>query len=289
MKSIAIFVAVVDEGSFRGAARRLLLSPSVVSQHITNLEELLGTALFYRSTRAVSLTKEGSDFYDIAVRMTNSGKEALALFSGTARERLVVLRVSMPSTLYQHSLFGRISDFAAARPGILLDLQLTDRMENILEEGIDVAIRGGVIADSELMTRSLLPEPGLLVASPDYLTRAGWPAGFDDLANFDFISFAPVRDIFRHQDQDASREIWGRTAVRTDSMEAVKRMAVAGLGFALIPGFVITEELESGTLCEPLGESFRTKIPLQLVWPSNVSATSPARDLIDFLVATDPR
>lgn len=143
LKSLAIFANVVDAGSFRGAASRLGVSPSVVSEHVRQLERELGIALLYRSTRALSLTEQGKALYPKAQNMLNHARDGLSAFSRMGREKTIKLRIALPATMNGHPIVERIAAFVEEHPGVLVELFSSDRQADLQREGYDLAIRMG--------------------------------------------------------------------------------------------------------------------------------------------------
>ena len=286
LKSLAIFSQVVDSGSFRGAANVLHLSPSVVSQHVSKLEKQIGAALLYRSTRAVSLTNEGERLHARTKRLVRAAEESMELFSGNARHRLVDLRIAIPATLCAHPVFEKITAFAKEHPGIKLTITSSDKPLNLLKDAIDIAIRMGNFADSEMKSKTIDNERALLVASPDYIASRSPLEHPTDLKNWDFISFLPVPDqIQMSEPGKKSYSIWGDTVAATDSIETVRKLVLSGLGVGLIPSCHVQCDLESKALHHILPGIADKHLPITAVWPRNAALNGSTKALIEFLSA----
>lgn len=284
LKSLAIFVAVVDTKSFRAAAEKLSLSPSVVSHHVTQLEEKIGTALLYRSTRALSLTREGEILYERATKMVASARDALGVFSTEANSSLTELTITVPITFGGHPLFSRLTEFSNAHPGILLNLISSDSRRELLKEGFDLAIRMGRIKDSELKVKKIGEETAILVASPDYLASRSKIKSPADLKDWDFIGFSPVEETLVTQKDDGPKfSVWGHTRIRADSISTTTRLALAGLGVANIPMTFIEDDLASGKLVSVLPDWSGKHLPIYLVWPKNAGRDSATRAFIKHM------
>jgi len=197
LDDLALLVAIADEGSFTAAATALGLPKSTASRRLAELELLLRTSLFRRSTRALSLTDEGRRIYEMAkpsIAASDNAARAIA-----ERERLVAGRVSLTTTaaVGQYLITPHLIELAAAYPDVQVELRLTERRVNIVSDGIDVAIRMGSLDDSDLIARRLYKVRRLLVASPAYLERAGLPVAPSDLASHNGIVISAALDSWR--------------------------------------------------------------------------------------------
>ena len=174
LRQIAIFAKTVDHGSFRAAARSLRLSPSVLSHHVTQLEQSLGTALIYRSTRKLSLTPDGERLLTAARAMLDAAEAGLQEVSNQRQQPSGMLRVTVPAVLAQSELVDRMANFATGYPNVRLSLDFSDVRRELIGDGFDVAIRMGWLEDSSLKARKLFDVDRRLVAAMCYLeTRAG--------------------------------------------------------------------------------------------------------------------
>lgn len=284
LKSLAIFAQVVDSGSFRGAAKALNLSPSVVSEHISKLEKQIGAALLYRSTRAISLTNEGERLHARAKRLVRAAEESMELFSEDATRRLIDLRVAIPATLCAHPVFDKITAFAKTHPGIKLTITSSDKPLNLLKDAIDLAIRMGTFADSEMKSKTIAHERALLVASPDYIASRPALESPTGLRDWDFISFLPVPDRIDITESGKRRyPVWGATVAATDSIETLRNLVIGGLGIGLIPFSHIRRDLESNTLQQILPEVAEKSLPIKAVWPRNAAINVSTKTLVNHL------
>ena len=286
LKSLAIFATVVDAGSFRGAASRLGVSPSVVSEHIRQLERELGIALLYRSTRALSLTEQGKALHPKAQNMLSHAREGLDAFSRTGLEKTTKLRIALPATMNGHPVVDRIASFVTEHAGTLVQLFSSDRQADLQREGYDLAIRMGHFKDSELKTRRIGNEPRILVASPLYLQKRDDIRAPSDLADHDFVSFSLVPDLVElSQPKRKKIEAWGRTVVSADSAETVRALAVAGLGLAALPYEALRADIQADRLRHVLPHWEEKLLPIFLTWPKNATLNSLTRELVDYLSA----
>ncbi len=283
LKSLAVFVYVVEEGSFRAASFRLKLSPSVVSHHINLLEKRLGVVLFYRSTRAITLTDEGSRLFESASTMVAAADDSLGLYADSAENRLVELRVAIPNMLTGHSLFDRIVKFAKASPGIRLNLMSSDVALNLIKENVDIAIRVGKLKDADLKTRKIGQDKRVIVASPALMKRYKKPKHPDELASWDCIGFSSVPDNFTFRKGRSVCNVWGSVAATTDAVSTMHQLCVAGIGVAGLPYETAKEDLKAKRLLEILPEWSGEKLDIYAMWAKNADIKKQTRDFIDYL------
>lgn len=284
LKSMAVFAIVVEEKSFRGAAARLSLSPSVISHHVSLLEKRLGVALIYRSTRAFSLTDEGKRFYKNAKAMLVSASDGLAEFSESSEQQLTQLRVAIPEMLSSTPLFNVINEFAQNNPGVQLLLTSSDIPTNLVKETIDVAIRIGKLQDSELKAKKIGEDQLSVVASPSYIKTHKKPKHPDDLSDWTRIRFSPVPlEIELCKGSSCKSPDWKKVSVVSDSVHVVRQLTLAGIGVAGIPEQLIQDDLKSGRLKRVLPDWQGPTLDIFVVWHKNVSARSVTRSFINHM------
>jgi len=284
LKSLAIFSQVVDSGSFRGAAKTLNLSPSVVSEHVSKLEKQIGAALLYRSTRAISLTSEGERLHARTTRLVRAAEDSLELFSEDASDRLVNLRIAIPATLCAHPVFDKITAFAKRHSGIKLTITSSDKPLNLLKDAIDIAIRMGNFADSEMKSKTIGTETAVLVGATDYVANRPALQAPADLKDWDFISFLPVPDrIDISEPNRRTYSIWGTTTAATDSIETLRNLVVGGLGIGLIPYSNVRRDLKSNRLQHILPNIADKPLPITAVWPRNAALNEATKTFIQSL------
>lgn len=249
LDDLALLVTIADEGSFTAAATALGLPKSTVSRRLAELELLLRTSLFRRSTRALSMTDEGRRIYEMAkpsVMAADAAARAIA-----ERERLVAGRVSLTTTaaLGQYLIAPYLVDLTRSYPDVQVDLRLTEQRVNIVGDGIDLAVRMGTLDDSNLVARRLSTVKRLLVASPAYLANAGEPLEPSDIASHNAILTSPALDSWRF---DGGWEVSVRWSIAAGNMLVAHQLARLGHGIALLPDFMIAADLEQGILIQLL-------------------------------------
>ena len=287
LHSLETFLAVAETLSFAEAARRLGLSPSATGKAILALETRLGVRLFNRTTRTVSLTSEGELLLGRARRLRDEWLDTEAMLSASAAAPRGVLRVSLPAIGYRF-LAPHLAAFATTYPGICLDLDFDDRIQDVVARGYDVAIRSGVLSDSSLMSRRLGAFRFVLCAAPSYVSEHGEPANATALAAHRLIRF-------RHPDTGLCQE-WRLASIATGkvmqapsaivctNMEAVRVAAIGGLGIAWAPDFLVGADLQSGVLVEVLSAE-ATEGSFTLLWPSGRHASPRLRAFLDFVTS----
>ncbi len=249
LEGIATFVAIAEAGSISAAARRLSLSKSVVSERLVELERSLGAALFQRTTRKLTLTQDGSAFFDRAARILAEVNEATA----EAAERRGTLegpmRLSAPVTFGRMHLGPALYPFLALHPGISLTLELDDRRVDAAADGFDAVIRHGVVDDSRLVAWPLARSQRVLVASPAYLERHGRPESFDALAAHRAIYYfnRGIAD-WTFLGEAGPERIRPPAALRVNNGDVMRDAALAGLGVAMLPGFIVGPDIAQGHL-----------------------------------------
>jgi len=281
-----IFASVVEHRSFSGAAVALGMSKATVSKAISRLEARLGTTLFHRTSRRLTLTDSGSALAERAQRILTEGQcaEEQALDAASAPAGLV--RVAAPLTFGIKHLGPVFADFLALHPAIRIDLRLSDAFVDIVGDGIDIAIRIAELPDSSLRARRLGPVTAHIVASPAYWEKHGRPRHPADLAHHACFTYANTSnpDVWRFRKaggEEASVRVEG--PIRTDNGDAMLPALRAGLGVAVLPGFVIDEDLAVGTLEAVLPEWSTGSVALHLITPPGTLRPARVEVLIDFL------
>lgn len=244
------FVAVVDAGSFTRAGQRLGISNKLVSKYVAALEGQQGVTLLNRTTRALSMTPAGERFLGGARRVLAAVEELDADTRADEGGLTGRLRITAPVTFGEMFAAELTCDFIARNPGISIDLRLTDRYVDLAAEGFDLALRIGVLADSSLIGRRIGGTESWVVASPDYLATHGRPSHPQDLRDHQVIrdsnAASAHRGTFVIEGKAVSVPLPGRITV--NSAQAVRKLALLSQGLALIPRFVITEDVANGRL-----------------------------------------
>lgn len=268
LRHMAVFARVVDEGSFRAAARDLNLAPSRVSEIVSDLEDQLRTTLLYRSTRKIALTNEGRLFYTRVCEMIRSAETGINELNAQAVEPVGALNVSMPSFMSSSALTHVIGEFARAHPRVDLSIKFSDRQLGLIDAGLDLNIRAGWLDDSALMSRKLGEEDRMLVAGSAYAAARPEPKHLSDLEQWDWIRYAQRLDTMEFLSPDGSpTKVTGTSQLRVDSVDALYTFAVQNLGATVIPSFLAARGLQTGQLVQLLPEWRLAPLGLYAVWP----------------------
>lgn len=291
LKGIATFVAVANAGSFTAAAERLNLTNSAVSKSVARLEERLGMRLFERTTRSLSLTEEGKTYLTVCVRILTELEDAETALASQRIEPAGPLRIDVPATFGRLHVLPLVLAFAEQHPKLRPRLTFTDRFVDILEEGIDLAVRiGGPQAwPAGLAHRYLGTERVVFCAAPAYLERHGTPRGFEDLASHACILFGRGDGstspwlFVDEQGQPETRVIEARLVIGNG--EAQVAAVTRGHGIAQLATWLIKKELASGELVEILPHMATHGLALHLAWPRSREALPKVQALVEWLSA----
>lgn len=283
----AMFAAVVEHRSFTAAADALGVSKATVSKAVTRLETALGTALFHRTSRRLSLTEGGKPLAERARRILAEAEAAEEAARDGATALSGAIRVAAPMAFGLSHVATAVADFLSAHPGISIDLHLSDEKVDIIDMGFDMALRIAALPDSSLRTRRLGGVPVHIVAAPSYLERRGMPTHPAQLAEHDCIAYAYVAtpDLWRFRGpngEEAAVRLKG--PLRTNNGEAMLPALCAGLGIARLPGFIVDEEIAKGRLVTILEDwAGHEPVALHLLTPPGGPRPARVEALIDFL------
>jgi DNA-binding transcriptional LysR family regulator len=281
---ISAFAAVADARSFTQGARRLGVSSAQVSKLVARLENRLGARLLNRTTRDVSLTDTGRAYLERARGLL----EDFEALEGSVRDQSGprgLLKVSAPVSFGASQLTPALLDFAAAYPEVSLDVSSTDRMVNRVEEGFDVGVRSGQLADSSVSARKLAAVRLGPCASPEYLARAGTPATPDDLAQHEAIIDTNAHDplLWSYGAPSDRHEVRVHGRLRFGGADACVAAARRGLGVTLTPAFAAADDLRSGRLIPLLCAFEPPLIHVHAVYPHARHLAAKVRAFVDFL------
>lgn len=287
LRQIAIFAKTIDHGSFRGAAQALGISPSVVSHHVSQLEERLGTALIYRSTRNLSLTPDGKRLLEAARAMVEAAETGLLAVSESANKPTGELRVTVPAVLAQSGLVDRIAAFSLAYPNVQLSLDFSDVRREVIGEGYDIAIRMGWLKDSALMSRKLHDVQRRVVASKSYAQTRTDPTSPIDLKDWDWIALLSVQNMKTKFCKAGERPVSFKPEahIAVNDAHALYRLARAGAGVAIVPEFLAEADIAGGDVRDVLPGWTVDPVGVYAVWPANAPKHGLSRLLVDSLSA----
>ncbi|MGF1609540.1 MAG: LysR family transcriptional regulator [Kiloniellales bacterium] len=288
LSELEVFVRVVQAGSFSAAARELGLTPSAVSKQIARLEDRLGARLLNRTTRRVSVTEVGSAFHERGQRILADMAEAEQAVLDLHGAPRGTLRVSLPLAFGRLHVVPLIPGFLAAYPEVRVDLAFNDRFVDLIEEGIDVAVRVGELADSSLIVRRLAANRRVVCATEDYLARHGTPRTPADLTRHNCLTYAyrQMRNDWRFCGTDGKAQTVRVSGnLESNEVEALRSALLAGVGIALVPLWMAGPDLASGRVVEVLRDYHVPDSAIHAVYPPGRHLSPKVRAFVDLLAA----
>ena len=284
LRHMAVFARVVDEGSFRRAAKTLNLAPSRTSQTVADLEKYLGVTLLYRSTRKLVLTNEGSKFYGHALEMLKNAEAGLNELNALSQQHIGTLRISLPAFLTSSTISTAIAEFAKQYPKVSLSLTFTDHIVDILTEGIDMSIRVGWLQDSTMLARKLYDGRRLLVASKEYVATRTTPTHPTDLSSWDWLRFDIRTNSVEFESSTGEKvSITENTRFSVNSADALACFAKKHMGLAYLPEHIVEEDIKKGDLIHVLPEWKLKPLGYYAVWPNKSRRENLTILLVRFL------
>ncbi len=284
---MAVFAKVVDSASFAAAARHFGMSPAMVSKHVQTLEERLGARLLNRTTRRVSATEAGQDYYERAVRILAEMEDAEAAAGDTQTSPRGQLRVTAPVSFGTHRLAPAVADYLVQYPDVSIDLSLDDPYVDLVEKRFDLGIRFGHLTNSSLIARKLYALETYLCAAPAYLEKNGAPHAPADLAKHRCLIYthAAPQNVWSFVDRNGKEDV-ARISGRfqANSGDVLLPPALRGCGLLLAPDYLVEDHVKAGRLVRVMPGYKTHETPVYAVYPSrNLSAKT--RTFIDFLAA----
>jgi DNA-binding transcriptional LysR family regulator len=283
---MAVFVKVVESASFAAAARHFGMSPAMVSKHVQSMEERLGVRLLNRTTRRVSPTEVGQNYYEHCQRILAEMENADRAAGDLQTVPRGLLRVTAPVSFSLRHIGPAIAEYLAAYPNVSIELSLDDPYVDLVEERFDLAIRVGRLADSSLTARKLCSVTMMLCAAPAYLQANGTPQTPDDLTKHNCLvyTYTTPQSAWRFFDRDGEEHvvrISGRFLANNG--DALRAMALRGVGIILAPDFIVEEDVEAGHLIRLLPDYTTQETPVHAVYPHGRLMSAKTRTFIDFL------
>jgi DNA-binding transcriptional LysR family regulator len=288
LSGLIAFARAGSLGSYRAAARSLSISPSAISKSIQRLERHFGVSLFTRTTRSLTLTVEGRDIHERVLQLLRQAEEIEQVARSARAEPAGTLRIAASLPIGLHLIAPAIPEFRRRHPKVVIDLRLSDQIVDLVEEGIDVAVRIGELPDSSLLSRKLLPYTLCCYASPDYLARCGTPQHPDELAGHDTLNLRyqntgqPLRWPFRMGDKEV--EILPSSSVVMDASEAILVAMAAGAGIGMAASFMAAPRVERQELIPILSEFAVQRHNITAIWPESRRTNPAVRAFLDMLI-----
>lgn len=284
-QEMRVFTAVVDGGSFVAASEELAMSKAAVSRYVSDLEQRLEVRLLHRTTRKLSLTEEGSVFLARCREILASIEASEAELSTRSESASGLLKISVPVSFGIQHLAPLWSEFLTQQPRVSLDVQLADRLVDLVEEGFDAAVRIAKLPDSSLVSRKLASTRLVLCASPDYLHRHGDPAHPSELAQHDVLGYSllAMGDQWHFESPKGAVTVKVHPRIWTNNGDTCVAASLRGSGIQLQPTFLVARELTSGELVEVLPEYRSAELGIYLVYPTRKFLLPKVRVLVEYL------
>ncbi len=288
LRQIAIFAKTVDHGSFRGAGQALRLSPSVVSHHVGQLEQRLGTALLYRSTRKLSLTPDGERLLISAHAMIEAAESGIQDLVQNAESISGLIRMTTPAFMTRSGFTKQISAFADENPNVRLSIDFSDLRRDLITDGFDIAISIGWLKDSSLKAKKLFEIQRRLVASPDYIKTRKKPKSPEDLTEWNWLELGPVWHRKPEFRKGSKQTVIAKrpSRISANNADALSRLAVGGAGLALVPDFLIEEDVAKGSLQYVLQDWTVEPLDVFAVWPANAPKDGLIKHFVNYVSAS---
>lgn len=285
--ALAVFASVVKHGTFARAAQEHQMTASGVSRVISRLEGLLGVRLLQRSTRRLSLTEAGDTFHQRALRILADLEEAQAEASMAGEHVKGTLKLNVPTVFGRQHIVPLLPALRKKYPELFIDLHLTDDYVDLIEEGVDLAVRIGSLEDSRLIARRLCANRRLLVASPEYLQEKGEPQSPEDLEQHQCLVFTALEKPYqwRLQGPNGKLQVTPKGAVVCNNGEALTLAAKEHLGIALGATFSVWQDLAGGHLVRVLPDYEFEETAIHAIYPSSRQLSRKVRAAVDFLVS----
>ncbi len=286
LNDIAVFVAVVDAGSFTRAAERLNISRPVVSKYVSRLEDQLGVRLLNRTTRRLSLTEAGRLFHARCRRGLDDIADAHAEVSRLQEHPRGVLRINVPMSFGILHIAPALPAFMQQYPDITVEMDLNDRKLDVVDEGFDVSVRIGELPDSSLIARRLAPCRHVIVAAPAYLEVRGMPRKPEELRDHDILSYSLQQSAQNwHFLDPAGRSIQvpADARLQVNNSLALREALLGGLGIARTPTFLVGDDLRQGRLTRLLGDHQSLEVSVFVVYPQRRHLSPKVRAFVEFL------
>lgn len=285
LASLRAFITVVESGGFSETARRLNVSKALISKQVAQLEEHLGVRLLHRTTRRVNPTSSGQAYYDRCKPLLDELNEVDDSFQQTDRELQGELRISVPATFAEMHLLPIITQYARENPQVDLTLELTDRMVNLVEERIDLAIRVGKLDESSLVAKKIGEIRMALYASPQFIDVYGLPQAPEDLSDYPCVidSNHPDSTHWRLNSTKGELSVHVKGKITVNNARAARDLLEMGNGIGLLPSFVIQDCLESNKLVKLFENYTSAPVGIYAVYLHRKHLSSKVRRFIDLM------
>lgn len=284
LEDLQVFIRVADTGGIGKAAEQLGIAKSAVSRRLAELEKRLDTTLFSRTTRKIHLTEAGQRCYAYAIRAVDSMNELQAAVAEDVSNIKGLIRLSVPMSFALSHLTPVLDEFMQTYPGIHFDIDVTDRFVDLIEAGLDLAIRIGELKDSTLKAKMIAPVKMFLAASPEYLRIHGTPKTVADLEHHPFLVFRNTTAYPKYKDENGAEHTLNiKSVITINSGDLLSQFAIKNYGIVFTPTFISWKEFQSGALVKILPEQYSFKSQINAVYPNSRFLPKRIRLFIDFL------
>lgn len=288
LTGLMAFARAGSVGSYTAAARSLSVSPSAISKSVQRLERDLGVSLFNRTTRSLTLTAQGRDLHERALRLLRDAEEIEQVAKAARAEPSGTLRIAASLPIGLHIIAPALPRFRKLHPKVTIDLRLSDHIVDLIEESVDLAVRIGDLADSRLISRRLSPHRLCCYAAPDYLAKHDAPTHPDDLADHETINlrYQSTGQMFRWPFRIGDREIEivPPSNIIIDTSEGVMATIAAGAGIGMGTSFVANAWVKSGRLVPVLSDFTVERENITALWPESRRANPAVRAFLKMLI-----
>jgi DNA-binding transcriptional LysR family regulator len=284
LNEMAIFVRVVESGSFTGAAKALSLPKSTVSRKITQLEERLGVRLIQRTTRSLSLTDTGSAYHAHCSRILADIEEANIAVTQMQSTPTGILRITAPVLFGSTVLSGLVAEYMELYPQVNIDLVLSDQLLDLVQEGIDVAFRVGQLEDSSLIGRYLGDVKAMVCASPDYIAKFGKPNHPDEIENHQVLSATSWTQWSLKGPEGKEINVNIKPRLKVNDLSSLYTLALSGAGIAALPVLIAASAIKSKNLVPILCDWPFEAHPIHALYASNRHLSAKVRSFVDFVI-----
>ena len=284
LKAMSTFVAIVDQGSLSAAAEQLGRSPAAIVRTLANLEQHLGVRLLNRSTRRIALTDEGRDYLQHCRRILSDIQATEIRLDNRRADLAGKLSITAPVMFGRLHLAPLLNQWLKQNPAMSAELTLLDRVVDVIEEGFDLALRIGHLADSSLVARTVGSTPYVVCASPALIEQRGKPSHPEQLSEWPTVCFSPAGELWQFQVEGRLREQRIHPVVSANQIDTGLAAARDGLGICRVLGYQARQDLDSGTLVSVLAEYSAPALPVQCVFPHSHLLSPRVRQFLDAVI-----
>ena len=287
IEAMQTFVRVIEKGSFSAVAKERGLGQPAVSKQISGLEDELGTELIHRTSRSITLTEAGRDFYESALHILDDFESATSRIGRGQTAPRGLIRVTVPPTFARLHMVSKLPAFFAAYPEMAVEMAASESPTTIIEDGFDLAIHSGDLPDSTLVAKKFAQTTTILVSTPQYLTRNGAPQSPDDLNRFRSVVFVErgSPQPWSFGSGQSVKRVVPTGVFRTSDLEQMRMGVLEHLGIAQAPAWLFSAELREGTVIRLL-TAFERTVPVLAVRPASRRMSTKVRIFIEHLEKT---